>query len=135
MTLDLNQLNRMAFAQHIGMTFESAKDGECLVSFVAQPFHGNTRGHVHGGVLPMIIDAAGATAIWSTAPQASVFSADLRVNFIAPVASGQKVEARGHVVHRGGSTAYAAVTVMGEDGTTLALGQVTGVIKRSQPTP
>lgn len=126
---DLARLNAMPFARFIGFTFEDAPEGTSIVLLEVQPHHQNIQGAAHGGLLPIIIDAAGATAVSSKAPDAFVVTADLRTNFIAAVAVGDRLTAVGNVVHLGGSTGYAQVVVTDANGRTLALGQVTCVVK------
>lgn len=130
MSLDLARLNGMAFAQHLGMVFVRASEGEAVVTLEVAARHGNLRGQLHGGIMPVVIDAAGSVAIWSTVPEATVLTADLRVNFVAPVEAGDRVEAVGRIAHGGGGTGFASVVVRNGRGEVVALGQVTGIIKR-----
>lgn len=131
--LDCGRFNQMPFAIHNGFRFESAADGRATVSVAVEQMHTNVAGTAHGGVIATIIDAAGAVAVISLRP-VKVVSADLRVNFIGPVHPGDVVTARSEVTHMGDSTAYAHVAVTNQRGDTVALGQVT-VIMRSEPHP
>lgn len=124
----LDRLNAMAFARHLGFVFEQAEDGRSAVSLQTGPEHENLQGRVHGGVLPVLVDAAGATAIASQS-DAAVVTADLRVNLIKPVTPGQRVTAVGTVTHAGPSSAFASVVVTAGGDGVVALGQVTCIVK------
>lgn len=131
--LDLGRFNQMPFARHNGFRFDSAGNGQATVSLAIAQAHTNVAGSAHGGMIATLIDAAGAVAVISLRP-VKVVSADLRVNFIGPVHPGDVITARGEVTHMGESTAYTQVSVTNQRGETVALGQVT-IILRPEPHP
>jgi len=127
--IDLARLNAMPVARHLGFVFESAANGSSVVILDARPEHENLGGRVHGGILPVLVDAAGATAIASQTDDA-VLTADLRVSLVKPVAPGQRVTATGTLTHASATTAFASVVVKDGSDAVVALGQLTCVIKR-----
>jgi uncharacterized protein (TIGR00369 family) len=89
-----------------------------------QPF-----GMVHGGVFSSIIDAA---AFWSVYPgiedpAAGMTTVDLKLNYLAPAASG-KLIARGSQIKLGRTLGYAEAEVLDEAGKILAHGTSTVII-------
>ncbi len=89
-----------------------------------QPF-----GFVHGGVFASIIDAA---AFWSLFheiedPNAGATTVDLKVNYLAPAASG-KLIAKGRRIKLGRTLGYAEAAVTDEMGKLLAHGTSTLMI-------
>ena len=89
-----------------------------------QPF-----GFVHGGVYASIIDAA---AFWSLFcgiedPNAGATTVDLKLNYLAPAASG-KLIAKGRQIKLGKTLGYAEATVTDENSRLLAHGTSTLMI-------
>ena len=89
-----------------------------------QPF-----GMVHGGVFSSIIDAA---AFWSVYPgiedpAAGMTTVDLKLNYLAPAASG-KLIARGRQIKLGRTLGYAEAQVVNQDEKILAHGTSTVII-------
>lgn len=78
-------------------------------------------GFVHGGVVGMIADAAaGYAAMTMVSTEASVLTAEYKINFIAP-ARGEKIVAKGEVVKAGRTliVTSAEVFTVREDGESL----------------
>ena len=131
-TVDLTRFNEMPIAGHIGFHFVFARDGGSEVQLTVGPELGNAQGIGHGGILPVLIDAAGTLAIQSSFPEPErvrVLTADLRVNLIGTLAIGATVTARGSVTHLGERTCFAQVDVAA-GGATVGLGQLTCVVRR-----
>jgi uncharacterized protein (TIGR00369 family) len=89
-----------------------------------QPF-----GMVHGGVFASIIDAA---AFWSLYfaiedQNAGLTTVDLKLNFLAPAASG-KLIAKGRQIKMGNTLGYAEAEVTDEKGNILSHGTSTVII-------
>lgn len=122
-------LNEMAFAKHLGFEFRPAPVGTSLVTLTVLPFHMNTQGSCHGGIIPIMIDAAGTSSILSLSSEIQVISADLRANFIGKLELSDIAEAVGTVTFVGKSTGYASVVVSNQIGEKIALGQVTCVLR------
>ena len=84
---------------------------------------------VHGGVFASIIDAA---AFWSTYfgiedQRAGLTTVDLKLNYLAPAASG-KLIARGRQIKVGSTLGYAEAEVTDETGKILTHGTSTVII-------
>jgi len=89
-----------------------------------QPF-----GFVHGGVFASIIDAAAFWAVFCGIedPNAGATTVDLKLNYLAPAASG-KLIAKGHQIKLGKTLGYAEATVTDENGRLLSHGTSTLMI-------
>lgn len=130
--VDLSKFNTMRFARHIGFEFVTAESGASLVRLVVTDDHANAHGIGHGGIVPILVDAAGTLAVVSTfdpPEDVRVLTADLRVNLIGAARLGSVLTARGAVIHVGRSTAYSCVEVTDDLGETIGLGQLTCVAR------
>ncbi|MGD8740040.1 MAG: PaaI family thioesterase [Desulfobacterales bacterium] len=89
-----------------------------------QPF-----GMVHGGVFSSIIDAAAFWAVYPGIedPTAGMTTVDLKLNYLAPAASG-KLIARGRQIKLGRTLGYAEAQVVNQDQKILAHGTSTVII-------
>jgi uncharacterized protein (TIGR00369 family) len=89
-----------------------------------QPF-----GMVHGGVFSSIIDAAAFWAVYPGIedPAAGMTTVDLKLNYLAPAASG-KLIARGRQIKLGRTLGYAEAQVVNQDEKILAHGTSTVII-------
>jgi len=99
------------------------------------PFKAELRqlaGLVHGGAIASVVDSAGAIAALATAENCSgVTTAEMKVNFIAPVSEGNLL-AEARIVHCGSTLAVADVEVKDGGGTLVAKGLVTYVLLKEQ---
>lgn len=125
----LTRLNEMQFARYLGFEFLVLDGRESVVELVARDVHENSFGRAHGGVIPAIIDAAGATAVAARAGTGTALTADLRVNYIRAIQTGNRIRAVGRVSCLSGSTGFADVQVTNNDNEIVALGQVTCILK------
>jgi uncharacterized protein (TIGR00369 family) len=93
-----------------------------------QPF-----GQVHGGVFASIIDAATFWAVFYAVEDqnAGVTSVDLKLNYLAPAASG-KLMAKGRQIKLGRTLGYAEAEVTDENAKLLAHGTSTLMILRGK---
>jgi acyl-coenzyme A thioesterase 13 len=123
-------LKNMPFAKHIGFEFHPAGRGTSEVRLEVLPRHLNTQGTGHGGLFSILIDAAGTAAVLSRLTDVRVVTVDLRANLVGRLEPGDKVIARGTVSLVDGSTCYASAVVTNQDAVTIALGQLTCVLKR-----
>ncbi len=132
-TDSLREPNEMPFARYLGLRFRPAPGGGSDVSLEIRPELLNTQGIGHGGLVPILVDAAGATAVLAQVEGAKVVTADLRAQLIGSAQPGDTLTARGTVMHLGTSTAYASVVVSNQTGAAIGLGQVTCIIRRAPP--
>lgn len=92
---------------------ERGKGESCLEITVA-PIHLNPQGTLHGGVLSAMADIAMGVAI-RTLGKVGV-TVNLNTNFLAPGHPGDRVTARGKVIHDGNTLVATECTVTrGED--------------------
>ena len=93
-----------------------------------QPF-----GFVHGGVYASIIDAAAFWALFYDIddPDSGVTTVDLKLNYLAPTASG-KLIARGRRIKMGRTLGYADAEVSDAEGRILAHGSSTVILLPGQ---
>lgn len=111
------------FTSYLGMQIEPQADGDVAVRLDLGPQHRNTRGVVHGGVVAALLDTAlGAAVVASIPKEWWCATTSLSVQFIAGTKSGA-LNARGHVLRRGRSTAFASGTVHDNDGKLVASAQ------------
>ncbi len=130
--VDLTRFNAMRFARYIGFEFVEAVDGASRVQLTVIDDHANAQGIGHGGIIPILVDAAGTLAIVSTFDEPEdvrVLTVDLRVNLIGAARLRSTLTARGDVVHVGRGTSFSRVEVVDDDGETIGLGQLTCVAR------
>ena len=131
-SIDVTRFNAMPIARHIGFRFVSAQDGTATVRLEISAELGNAQGIGHGGIVPILADAAGTLAVQSSFERPDdvrILTADLRVNLIGALRIGSVVTATGHVLHVGRSTCFSRVDVVDDAGETVGLGQLTCVAR------
>lgn len=103
-----------------GLETASIEEGESRWAMDVGPEHANPMGTIHGGVLCDLGDAAMGTAYMSTVePDESFTTVDLTANFLRPVRTG-RLEAVGHVVHRGRRVGLVECEITNEAGNLVA---------------
>ena len=126
----VNQLvNDSPYFKLLSMTISDAGLGFSLLEIDLAQKHLQPFGFVHGGVFASIIDAAAFWALFYEIEDqnASATSVDLKLNYLAPAASG-KLIAKGRRIKLGKTLGYADVTVTDENGKLLAHGTSTLMI-------
>jgi uncharacterized protein (TIGR00369 family) len=126
----VNQLiNDSPYFKLLSMTIGDAGLGFSLLQIDLARKHLQPFGFVHGGVFASIIDAAAFWALFYEIEDqtASATSVDLKLNYLAPAASG-KLIAKGRRIKLGKTLGYADVTVTDEHGKLLAHGTSTLMI-------
>jgi len=91
----------------------------------------NSMGLLQGGILGVLADVAGGVSLYSvlTDPlKVAIPTVEFKLNFLRPAKGGDLV-ARGRVVHSGRQIAICQVEVSAEDGSLLATGIFTYMIK------
>jgi uncharacterized protein (TIGR00369 family) len=84
---------------------------------------------VHGGLITTLLDTAMGGACWSILPDAETFlTADLHVEFLRAARPGT-LRAEGRVVHRTKRIVFCAADIHDGDGTHLASGRCTQVLR------
>lgn len=96
-----------AFEQRAGPFYERREaDGGLVSAFHAEPRHMNGAGFMHGGCLMTFADSALFTIATDEMADSRGVTLQLAGDFLAPVAVGQLVEARGEVTRGGGKTVF-----------------------------
>lgn len=94
-------------AELIGMYPESIEDGSIAFAMHAQEWMANPAGVIHGGMTSTLLDTALTLCVIAKLPAGKMCTTtNLNVQFVRPLfPNGEKIIARGTVVHIGASTA------------------------------
>jgi uncharacterized protein (TIGR00369 family) len=124
--------NDVAVARLIGFEAIDVGDGHATVTLSAGPQHANPMGTLHGGILCDIADAAMGIAFASTlAPEESLTTVELKINFFRPVWQA-RLRAVGTVVQRGRTFGYVECTITDEQDRLVAKAASTCMVLRGQ---
>ncbi len=102
------------FVSHLGFTLHRMADGESELHYTARPEHLNSFEVTHGGATMTLLDVTLATAARSVTPDMGVVTIEMKTSFMQP-ARGPLV-ARGRLIHRTKSMAFAEGTVYDAEG-------------------
>jgi len=94
-------------AELIGMYPESIEDGSIAFAMHAQEWMANPAGVIHGGMTSTLLDTALTLCVIAKLPTGKMCTTtNLNVQFVRPLfPNGEKIVARGTVVHIGATTA------------------------------
>jgi uncharacterized protein (TIGR00369 family) len=122
-------INSSPYFQLLSMKVVEVGVGFSLLEIDLDRKHLQPFGFVHGGVFASIIDAACFWALFHGIedPNAGATTVDLKVNYLAPAASG-KLIAKGRRIKLGRTLGYAEASVTDEAGKLLAHGTSTLMI-------
>jgi len=124
--------NDVAVARLIGFEAKDVADGHATVTLSAGPQHANPMGTLHGGILCDIADAAMGLAFASTlAPEESLTTVELKINFFRPVWQA-RLKAEGTVVQRGQTMGYVECTITDEENRVVAKAASTCMVLRGE---
>lgn len=119
----MTQRQPTPFDQLLGVEVVSCAAGECTARLQLTAAHRNRRGVAHGGAISALLDTAlGAAVVSTLAPQEWCGTLQLSVQFRDP-ARGALLQARGRVVRRGRTVAFAEGEVLDEMGGVVAAAQ------------
>ncbi len=102
------------FIQELGFELHRMDGGESELRYQVQPRHTNSYAVAHGGVTMTLLDVAMATAARSVTPDMGVVTIEMKTSFMQP--SRGALVARGKLMHRTRSTAFAEAAVYDEEG-------------------
>ncbi|MFM0512162.1 PaaI family thioesterase [Paraburkholderia sp. RL17-373-BIF-A] len=126
-----DKLNAMRL---IKATLTNVKEGAVEVHVPHWDGIEQQHGYIHGGIVGMIADtAAGFAAMTLTPADASVLTAEYKLNFVAP-SKGQRLVARGAVIRAGQTLIVTKADVYGVEAgveTLCAVMQQTIIVKRA----
>lgn len=109
-------INRVPYAQLLGIEFESATRGAATLSMSARPELERFGGIMHGGALASLADSASAFAVLSTLEGSEqTVTVDLTLHYLRP-ATGGKLTAHARVLRAGRRVATVSVEVFNESG-------------------
>ena len=109
----------LPFAQALGIRVDSARPGIMRMSLPwrAGLVGDQRRGILHGGVLSALIDtAAGAAVLCHAAAPCRVATMDLRIDYLRPARSGQRLTAHAECYRMGRTVAFVRGWAGDEDG-------------------
>lgn len=120
------------FEDHVGLTIETAADGEARLSMPFRVCLANGGGVMHGGALVTLADTAVAMAIKSVLPPGTFFATtELKTQFLAPLQSGTVV-ALARVRGPEGRTFHGEAELRDDTGTVVARFQSLFRVARGQ---
>jgi uncharacterized protein (TIGR00369 family) len=120
---------RQTFRRHIGIRVESVEAGAATLSLKVDPFHLQSLGSVHGGVVATLIDSAIANAVYSMRTDGRTgVTVDLNVNFLKAISEGS-LRAVARVEHSGNSIMIGSCEVLNDANERVALGKATFFFK------
>ena len=94
--------------------------GEVELQFVARPEFLNRHGSVQGGLLAAMLDSTVSCAVLGTLERGgSVVTLEMKVSYLRPAPPGV-IRARGRLLQRGGTVAFAAGDLFADDDAVLA---------------
>lgn len=121
------------FDQLLGTEMVRCGAGESVARLALTPRHRNRRGVAHGGVVSALLDTAlGAAVVSTLTPQEWCGTLQLSVQFRDP-ARGAVLQARGRVVRRGRTVAFAEGEALDEAGRVVASAQGVWTIWPAHP--
>lgn len=96
-----SSFSRQGFLRHLGVEMIDLQPGYCEMEVAFGEQLSQQHGYFHGGLVATVADvAAGYAAFSLTESDASMVTAEFKINFIAP-AKGERLIARGSVIKPG----------------------------------
>lgn len=121
---DLNLLKTSAVWTWLGLEVVEAANGRAVVSLAVREHYLQAYGHVHGGLITTLLDAAMGAALASATPVSSTnVTTNLAVHYLAPAPGrfvGCLLTAEGTVLRAGKHVAVISAVARDPDGTLLA---------------
>ena len=115
-------MQRNGFALHNGVQIRQLGENEAQAWLEVGPSSCNPYGMLHGGAYYTLADCAGGNACRTDGR--SYVTIHGALNFIRPAREG-RVTAHARVTHRGRTTCLTAITIVDQQGKTLASGDFT----------
>lgn len=115
---------RDPMASFLGIRLEEVRRAYALLSVEIKPEYLNAHNRAHGMILSAIIDQAAAVAANSMG--SDVLLVELKINYLAAAARGERITAEAKPVDIKKSLSLWVVDVRGASGTLIATGQALG---------
>lgn len=130
----LNFGAEIPFVQHLGFVLEWFEGGESVVGYTPRPEHLNSYAVTHGGALMALLDVAMAVAARSVQKDMGVVTIEMKTSFMRPApGNGSPLSAKGRLVHRTATLAFAEATIYDASGQACAHSTGTFKYVRRQP--
>ena len=105
----------------LGMNLVEANEGATVVEMECRDEFINYGGVVHGGIITALADSAMGSSLATLMPDGTRHvSFDLKMTMISAANAGEKLTARGRVIHAGRRTGVCEARVEGPDGRLVA---------------
>ena len=115
---------RDPMASFLGIRLEEVRRAYCRLSVEIRPEYLNAHDRAHGMILSSMIDQAAAVA--ANSMEFDVLLVELKINYLAAAASGERITAEARPVDIKKSLSLWTVDVRGASGTLVATGQALG---------
>ncbi len=113
--------------------FYSRRDAQgAAVGLFVQAHQVNSNGSAHGGLIATLVDVAMSVAVMDSEQQAPPSTIHLSLDFAAPVAVGQWLDAYAEVYRRSARTAFVKCRVSADE---TVVGNASGVFRCRQRVP
>ncbi len=104
----------------LGFTLEAIDKGEATISLPVKKEMTNPYGHIHGGMMSLVIDEVIGWAVVSLEAENHYTSLNLNVDFLYAIREGERLIATARVVRAGKKIIHAECEVKNEAGVLLA---------------
>ena len=109
------------FVQHLGFVLELFEAGESAIRYTPLPEHLNSFAVTHGGACMTLLDVAMAVAARSVQKDMGVVTIEMKTSFMRPSpGDGSLLSARGRLMHRTATLAFAEATIYDAKGQACA---------------
>ncbi len=116
------------FVTLLGFTLELFDGGESAIGYTPRPEHLNSFAVTHGGACMTLLDVAMAVAARSVQKDMGVVTIEMKTSFMRPApGDGSALTARGRLMHRTMTLAFAEATIYDAQGQACA--HATGTFK------
>lgn len=104
----------------LGFRLESIEQGAATISVPVKREMTNPYGHIHGGMMSLVIDEVIGWAVISLESESHYTSLNLNVDFLYAIKEGDRLFAQARIVRAGKKIVHAECEVKSEAGTLLA---------------
>ena len=109
------------FVNHLGFTLELFEGGESVLGYMPRAEHLNSFAVTHGGACMTLLDVAMAVAARSVQKDMGVVTIEMKTSFMRPApGDGSALTAKGRLMHRTQSLAFAEATIYDTQGQACA---------------
>lgn len=117
----------------LGFTLERIEKGLAIISLTVKPEMTNPFGHIHGGMMALVIDEVIGWAVVSLGPQSHYTTLNLNVDFLYAIREGAAMVAEATVVRAGKKIIHVASEVYDAERRLLARAASNLVVTSMRP--